>query len=67
MKDFKKDFKKKSKEERYKILYNYREKLMQYPNMYKPHSATVATADYFGTTIMTVYRAVKYIRSGGTK
>lgn len=62
-----KDFKKKSKEARYQILHDYRAKLMRYPNMYKPHSATVATADYFRTTIMTVYRAVKYIRSGGSK
>jgi hypothetical protein len=62
-----KDFKKKSKEARYQILHDYRAKLMRYPNMYKPHSATVATADYFGTTIMTVYRAVKYIRSGGAE
>jgi len=62
-----KDFKKKTKEERYKIMHDYRAKLMRYPNMYKPHSATVATADYFGTSIMTVNRAVKYIRSGGAK
>jgi len=62
-----KDFKKKTKEERYKIMHDYRAKLMRYPNMYKPHSATVATADYFGISIMTVNRAVKYIRSGGAK
>lgn len=62
-----KDFKKKTKEERYQILHDYRAKLMRYPNMYKPHSATVATANKFNVTVMTVYRAIKYIRSGGSK
>jgi hypothetical protein len=62
-----KEFKKKTKEERYKILYDYREKLMQYPLGYAPNAATVATANQFNVTVITVYRAVKYIRSGGTK
>jgi len=59
-----KDFKYKTKSERYKILFDYREKLMRHPNHYRPHAATVETAEKFGVTIMTVYRAVKFVRSG---
>lgn len=59
-----KDFKQKTKEARYHILYDYREKLMQYPNSYRAHAATVATAQKFEVELMTVYRAVKFVRSG---
>ena len=59
-----KDFKQKTKESRYQILYDYREKLMKYPNSYRPHAATVATAEKFEVELMTVYRAVKFVRSG---
>jgi hypothetical protein len=62
-----KDFNKKTKEERYKILYDYRKNLMQYPLGYAPNAATVEAANKFNVTVMTVYRAVKYIRSGGAK
>jgi len=58
-----KNFKQKTKKERFRILYEYREKLMRFPNMYKPHSATKATADYYHVTIGTVYNAVKEVRS----
>jgi len=59
-----KNFKQKTKEARYQILYDYREKLMQYPNSYRAHAATVATANKFEVELMTVYRAVKFVRSG---
>jgi len=59
-----KDFKQKTKESRYQILYDYREKLMKYPNNYRAHAATVATAQKFEVELMTVYRAVKFVRSG---
>jgi len=59
-----KDYKQKTKKNRYQILYDYREKLMQYPNNYRAHAATVATAEKFDVTIMTIYRAVKFVRSG---
>jgi len=59
-----KDFKQKTKEARYQILYDYREKLMKYPNSYRAHAATVATAQKFEVELMTVYRAVKFVRSG---
>ena len=59
-----KDFKQKTKESRYQILYDYREKLMKYPNNYRAHAATVATAEKFEVELMTVYRAVKFVRSG---
>jgi DNA invertase Pin-like site-specific DNA recombinase len=62
-----KDFKKKTKEERYKFLYDYREKLMKYPFGYAPNAATVETANKFNVTVITVYRAIKFIRSGGSK
>ena len=59
-----KNFKEKTKKERFRILYEYREKLMQYPNMYKPHSATKATAEYYRVHINTVYNAIKAMRGG---
>jgi len=59
-----KDYKQKTKKNRYQILYDYREKLMQYPNNYRAHAATVATAEKFEVELMTVYRAVKFVRSG---
>lgn len=59
-----KDFKQKTKEARYQILHDYREKLMKYPNSYRAHAATVATAQKFEVELMTVYRAVKFVRSG---
>jgi len=59
-----KNFKQKTKEARYQILYDYREKLMKYPNSYRAHAATVATANKFEVELMTVYRAVKFVRSG---
>jgi len=59
-----KNFKQKTKEARYQILYDYREKLMKYPNSYRAHAATVATAQKFEVELMTVYRAVKFVRSG---
>ena len=62
-----KDFKQKTKESRYQILYDYREKLMKYPNSYRAHAATVATANKFEVELMTVYRAVKFIREGATE
>jgi len=62
-----KDFKQKTKESRYQILYDYREKLMKYPNNYRAHAATVATAEKFEVELMTVYRAVKFIRKGATE
>ena len=62
-----KDFKQKTKESRYQILYDYREKLMKYPNNYRAHAATVATANKFEVELMTVYRAVKFIREGATE
>jgi len=62
-----KNFKQKTKEARHQILYDYREKLMKYPNMYKPQSATKATAEYFRVSIMTVYRAVRDVRKAIVK
>lgn len=58
------EYKNKTKEARYQILYDYREKLMKYPNNYRAHAATVATANKFEVELMTVYRAVKFVRSG---
>ena len=59
-----KNFKQKTKEARYQILHDYREKLMKYPNSYRAHAATVATANKFEVELMTVYRAIKFVRSG---
>lgn len=48
-------------QKRYIKIYEYREQLMK--QGYAPHESTERTAKKFDVTIMTVYNAVKEVRS----
>lgn len=59
-----KNYKQKTRQERQKILHDYREHLI-YGENFAPYAATRATAKKFDVEIITVYRAVKAVRKGG--